>query len=337
MSRSEESGNRSPLPGVPIELDEIGLGPESALMKEPKLFLERSFLSLLMTELADQFGGDSSQRALFQIGAWHGMRDARRTWQAPAAYDTDRKDSHAARSPNLTMRLISDLSKDDHDSLRGIWPDHHEAHARLDRGPQTTEPACFLSTGYTSGWLSETYGRDFIVIEESCLAAGDPVCRFRAIPSAASSTLSTSSTSSTAPPNGPMNHGEADPGQTAGSIDQRDAIHIWGPVMVLPCEHPEMALATLKNLLTDASLHDVRVVVLDFMNRLVLSEARPHPIEHLLDTIDTWGAETLLTGVRADTLRALSDFDRPLLVGPQRLSESIAMAFQVAEAGLYAA
>ena len=331
MSRSEESGNRSPLPGVPIELDEIGLGPESALMKEPKLFLERSFLSLLMIELADQFGTESSQRALFQIGAWHGMRDARRTWQAPAAYDTDKRDSHAARSPNLTMRLISDSSESDHDALRGIWPDHHEAHARLDRGPQTTEPACSLSTGYTSGWLSETYGRDFIVIEESCLASGDPACRFRAIPSAASST------SSTAPPNDPNNHGEADPGQTAGSIDQRDAIHIWGPVMVLPCEHPEMALATLKNLLTDASLRDVRVVVLDLMNRLVLSEASPHPIEQLLDAIDTWGAEILLTGVRADTLRALSDLNRPLLVGPQRLSESIAMAFQVAEAGLHAA
>ena len=333
MSRSEEPGNRSPLPGVPIELDEIGLGPESALMKEPKLFLERAFLSLLMAELADQFAADSGQRALFQIGAWHGMRDARRTWQAPAAYDTDKRDSHETRSPNLTMRLISDSSQSDHDTLRGIWPDHHEAHARLDQGPQTTKPACFLSTGYTSGWLSETYGRDFIVIEETCLASGDPVCRFRAIPSA---TLSTS-TSSTAPANGPNSHAEADPSQTVGSIDQRDAIHIWGPVMVLPCEHPEMALATLNNLLTDASLRDVRVVVLDLMNRLAPCEASPHPIEHLLDAIDAWGAEILLTGVRADTLRALSDLNRPLLVGPQRLPESIAMAFQVAEAGLYAA
>lgn len=334
MSRSEESGNRSPLPGVPIELDEIGLGPESALMREPKLFLERSFLGLLMIELAEQFGAEPSQRALFQIGAWHGIRDARRTWQAPAAYDTDRRDSHTARSPHLTMRLISDSSKDEHYTVRGVWPDHHEAHARLDRCSQTTEPACFLSTGYTSGWLSETYGRDFIVTEESCMASGDSVCQFRAVPSTHSSTSSSSSSDTL---NAPTDEGEADPGQTAEAIHQRDAIHIWGPVMVLPCEHPEMALATLKNLLTDESLRDVRVVVLDLMNRLVLSESSPNPIEHLLDAIDTWGAEILLTGVRADTLRALSDLDRPLLVGPQRLSESIAMAFQVAEAGLYAA
>jgi hypothetical protein len=328
MSRSEGSGNRSPLPGVPIELDEIGLGPESALMREPKLFLERSFLSLLMSELTDQFGVGSSQRALFQIGAWHGIRDARRTWQAPAAYDTDRGDSHAAPSPHLTMRLISDSSQDDPNTIRGVWPDHHEAHARLDQGPQTTEPTCFLSTGYTSGWLSETYGRDFIVVEESCLASGDLACRFRAVPSTISSTTRAS---------GQNSEGEIDPGETTDSIDQREAIHIWGPVMVLPCEHPEIALATLKHLLTDASLRDVRVVVLDLMNRLTLSGTSPHPIENLLDAIDSWGVEALLTGIRADTLQALSDLNRPLLIGPQRFSESIAMAFQVAEAGLHAA
>ena len=107
--------------------------------------------------------------------------------------------------------------------------------------------------------------------------------------------------------------------------------------MVLPCEHPEIALATLKSLLTDASLRDVRVVVLDLMNRLTLSGTSPHPFEKLLDTIDSWGAETLLTGIRTDTLQALSQLNRPLLIGPQRFSESIAMAFQVAEAGLHAA
>ena len=327
MTRTRESDTPpSPLPAVPVELDEIGLGPDSILMREPKLFQDRSFLGLLLEELHEQLGPEASPRALFQIGAWHGMRDARRIWQAPAAFDTQAQHETAGRSPSLGMRLLPDPSTEDRQRLRGAWPEHHEARARLKQGLKATGPACFLSAGYTSGWLSETHGHDFVVIEESCLASGDSACSFRAVPDRA---LTRS----------PQHRPEPDvhPDEGGESLDEGDAIHIWGPVMVLPCRHLEIALTTLRNLLEDGSLGEVRVVVLDLAQSSITSTPRRDDFETLLETLARWGVEILLSGAEAQPLQARSTLERPLLIGRPRLQESIAMAFQVAEAGLHAA
>ncbi|MAI25159.1 MAG: hypothetical protein CMN75_03915 [Spirochaeta sp.] len=326
MSQAQEPGDRPSLPAAPVALDEIGLGPESTLMREPKLFQDRAFLGLLLKELNEQLGSEASHRALFQIGAWHGMREARRIWQAPAAYDTKPQDPTSAQVPSLGMRLFSEVTRETGERLHGSWPDHHEARARLSHTPETHEPACFLSSGYTSGWLSETHGRDFVVIEDSCLAAGDTHCSFRAIPDAVSTKR-------------PQDHHEPEPGsEDSEFLENGDAIHIWGPVMVLPCRQLDIAFTTLQNLLSDQSLRDIRVIVLDLNHSAVPAEGiAPDGFEKLLQLIKSWGVEILLSGAEARNLRARSPLQCPFMIGPKRLQESIAMAFQIADVGLHAA
>ncbi|MFP6638760.1 MAG: hypothetical protein VCC04_00845 [Myxococcota bacterium] len=332
MSRSDERDPQSLCQAVPPRLEELGLGPDSILMNEPKIFRERTFLSLLLAELEDKLGPEQSRRALFQIGTRHGMRDARSTWQAPAACEADRKATPPGGfPPSLSMRLFGQSRDEGGFEIRGSWPDAHEAGARLDRLGGSEHPSCFLSLGYTSGWLSETRGHDFVVTEEECSAAKGQGCRFRAVE--AQTTDSIGESAGPTDPDATRGVPALAPSTTPDRIDQRDAIHIWGPVMVLPCSRPRDALATLKQLQEDASLRDVRVVVVDLLNTVVAPGCAKDPVEDLLDAIESWGAETVLTGLCRPTRATLSPLQRPVLIGPNGLPEAIAMAFQVAEAG----
>ena len=75
-----------------------------------------------------------------------------------------------------------------------------------------------------------------------------------------------------------------------------------------------MALATLKNLLTDESLSDVRVVVLDLMNHAwSFSEVEPSTRSNTLARRNRYlGCGDLAERASdADTLRALSDARPP--------------------------
>src|SRR5690606_21167776 len=55
-----------------------------------------------------------------------------------------------------------------------------EQHLRL-FGP-AHGPACWTLAGYASGFISFVTGTPMICIEDACLAAGDPHCRWRLVP-----------------------------------------------------------------------------------------------------------------------------------------------------------
>lgn len=327
MSNSNQRAlSKRTAPDSPLRLEELGLGLDSALMNEPKIFRERSFLGLLLAELEDKLGPEKSRHALFEIGARHGMRDARSTCQAAPACDADRKKGPGgAFSPSLPMLLFDQNQSDGSFEIRGHWPDGHEAGARLDRLGHSEHPSCFLSTGYTSGWLSETRGQDFVVTEEHCSAAHGDGCRFRAVQTHAPKLREEPTR---------IEQGSAKLQSTnAPSIDQREAIHIWGPVMVLPCGRPADALTTLHKLLEDASLREVQVVVLDLLNASFAQGRESDAFNDLLASIEQWGAETVVTGLSPQTRAVLLPQERPMLIGPNELPQAIAMAFQVVEAG----
>ena len=59
-------------------LADLGFGPASQLMTEPKLFVDGRFLASLQVEFDEELGSDGSRLVLFQIGLMHGLRDALR-------------------------------------------------------------------------------------------------------------------------------------------------------------------------------------------------------------------------------------------------------------------
>ena len=61
-------------------LSALGFGPGAALTSEPKLFVDRRFLSALMVELERELAVEGAQSAFFQIGfksngGWTGTMD----------------------------------------------------------------------------------------------------------------------------------------------------------------------------------------------------------------------------------------------------------------------
>src|SRR5690606_13453434 len=125
----------------------------------------------------------------------------------------------------------------------------HEAAARISRQGLAHAPACWLSAGYTTGWLSGTLDRALLVRETECAAAGGHGCRFEVFETSHATAQEDAELGwllSQAPFDAfrklavrpPIERRDAPVGAVLagdGRFDRNQpVVHIWGPVMVLP-------------------------------------------------------------------------------------------------------
>jgi anti-anti-sigma regulatory factor len=319
----------------------LGFGPDSALMSDPKLFVDGPFLSALQSELVCELGEEEAARTFFHIGLIHGLRDAARIGNAEPGVDGV---VGILEAPPLAMRLGPSGATDEKAgiALAGSWPEHFEAEARLGKLGVSRAACCSLSAGYTSGWLSGTLERDVVVRELSCRAAGDASCSFVAqdehrarqsgstrshLPIAAVRAVALAPGPGSAP--GDRSHVDTLPTQ----IDPDDpAVHIWGPVMVMPFTHPEAAMQTVEMLTRDEATRAVRVVVLDLGGCMLDEAFGAAALEHVIDAMQSWGAEVVLTGISPLSEEVVAQLQAALMLTRKDLSEAIAYAFQIADA-----
>lgn len=349
MDRPTKTSKTSSTSKTPV-LGALGLGPDTLLMNDPKLFLDARFLGALMAELEDELGEVGAQAALFQIGLTHGFRDAFRVAEGPVFSEDKAPRTVACEATSLLMQLsVADREREQVGmEIVGVWPEQHEAQARLARIGVSTAPSCYLSAGYTSGWLSGTQDRDIIAVEHDCGAAHAPHCNFRALEIADWSSLpeggllerlqlpsfeqfrqlareSTTSDAGTIHPSVAAEiEGRFDP--------QDDAVHIWGPVMVLPLTQIDEALATVDMLGREPGTGQVRAVVIDLRGQALDEDFGAAGLEQILETIETWGAEAILTGVTMLAEEAVRGLESTRLLTRKDLPDAIAAAFQIAEA-----
>ncbi len=109
-------------------------------------------------------------------------------------------------------------------------------------------------------------------------------------------------------------------------------MHIWGPVMVMPFTGPEAALQTIELLEQDDATRAVRVVVLDLCGVLLDEGFGAAAVERLIEDIQSWGAEVILTGISPLSEEVVAELQATLLLSRKDLPEAIAYAFQIAEA-----
>lgn len=327
----------------------LGFGPEAQLMSDPKLFVDPRFLGCLIAELEDELGIEGARRAFFEIGLVHGLRDATRVVQgdflAPAPLDG----AAATASTPLVMRfaLPPPAAVRDGFEVFGSWPESHEAAARLAKLGPEHEPSCFLSAGYTSGWLSGMLDADVLALEAECSARGDACCRFvarernawreadegartlellRSVPYDTFRDLAARDVPAPSPAGSVRLDSE-------GDFDRDSlAVHVWGPVMVLPYTQSEEALQTIELLAADPETRGVRCVILDLRGAILDEGFDAAAIERLLEIVEGWGAETLLTGVSPLSEDVVGDLAHDHLLIRKDLPEAIASAFQIAEA-----
>ena len=225
--------------------------------------------------------------------------------------------------------------------VHGVWPDAREARSTRAAGSHGDAPPCRASAGYTSGWLSGVLGTDVLAIETECVSRGDAQCRFEAreaeawiesnderahalladLPFAA---LRAATTPADVPP---------DPDHGAAAFDPHSpAVHVWGPVMVVPFSGEDETLKAIELIGQDPGASDVSVVVLDLTGTLVDEGFGAVALERALEAVSSWGAEALLTGVSPLSEPAVAGIEQPHLIVQKDLQEAIALAFQIAEA-----
>ena len=226
-------------------------------------------------------------------------------------------------------------------TLRGSWPECHEARASLSRLGESEAPNCSMSAGYTAGWLAEIHDGEVELTETACRTAGDPRCEFVArIQHSASPREDTPERQAISALPEPLGRA-ADPSAFESSpyphIDpDDDAVHAWGPVMVLPCSEPEIAESTLLGLERDPFVQQIRAVVIDLRGEALATERSFLGIERILKIVSRWSAQAIFSGISQANRAAVERLGSDCLVSHRPLPESIAMGFQVAEAQKHA-
>ncbi len=329
-------------------LNRLGFGPDTVLMNDPKLFVDGRFLASLLVELEEELDERESGLALFQIGLLHGFRDAARLCRT----GEDERASNApdaAQTTPLVMHWMAGAQTDASKriSLSGCWPEKHEAVARVSRLGAPPAPSCAMSAGYTTGWLSGTLDRSIVVREVECAAMGAPACRFEARESAAWQESGESDICSilaevpfeafrkvaASPPiaremNPPIGADAHEPG-----FDRSQAVvHIWGPVMVLPFTTLDEALGTIDMLGRDPGISEIRSVVIDLREQPLDEGFGAAALEQVLETIESWNAQSLITGISPESEPAIASLEMSHLILRKDLSEAIATAFQISDA-----
>ena len=329
----------------------LGFGPDTVLMNDPKLFVDGRLLASLLLEFDDELGQADAALALFQIGLLHGLRDAARL-----CHRLDRADARRPLppSPEATSLLMDWRHRDDQGgrrkeiSITGSWPERHEARARVARLGAPDRPSCWLSSGYTTGWLRGLLDEDLVAYETTCAARGGDVCRFEARPRSACEVEAAStvrqlipqvpfdefhriaaSAPTEAPPQPPIQ------AQTArvGELDRsQPVVHIWGPVMVLPFTTLDEALGTVEMLGRDPGIGEIRAVVIDLREQPLDEGFGAAALEQILETVESWQAQSLITGVGPAAESAVVSLEVSHLLMRKDLSEAIATAFQIADA-----
>ena len=323
------------------ELAALGLDLESTLNEEPHFLLDVCFLGALHSELVEHLGRDQAHATLLQLGLLHGLRDAALVLRAGFGGSPLDLPAGSPATPRLAIRFAPHpAGSADGFEIRGSWPERQEAEACLTAVGGGTGPTCFVSSGYTSGWLSGIFDSDLLALEIECGASGDSACQFVARETAAWRETCDPQVSQLLDslPFPAFRQLVARHLESRPEPDREDAfeagaavIHVWGPVMVIPFSGPEESLRALDLIARDPGARDVRVVIVDLSGAIIDEGFGAVALEQILDAIESWGAEPILAGISPLSERVLDDLERTHLVIHKDLPEAIAAGFQIAE------
>ena len=326
----------------PGAIGALGFDPEAVLLKEPGILLDPNFLSALHAELQSELGKSDANLTLLQMGFLHGLQDAMRVVQAAFGHEQPESQSQAGPSLAFQLRATADGEQPGAISLQGLWPEHIEASAYFAALGEPEHPACFLSAGYTSGWLSGTLDADILALESSCSACGADSCGFAAREASVwrESGDPTAVKILDALPFAVFRafvQANLDPiDDRKSAFDRVDPgssiVHIWGPVMVIPFQDSDAALNAVELIGRDPAAHDVSVVVVDLSGAIIDEAFGALALEQLVERIETWGAEAVFAAVSPLSEAAVADLERQPLCIHKDIAEAIAAAFQLANA-----
>lgn len=324
MSRS------APPPGGEARLPEVS----------PRAFSDPEAFAQLRKYALELVGAPEAGPFLYRIGFDRGWRDGA---QISRGFSGGSVVGPRFAGPALPLLFLPSEGRAP-ERFGGSLQDSLEATVHRASFPPTEEPTCHLTAGYAAGWYSSIFRRTILVLELECEARGDARCHFDARP--LQSWVDAGDARALAllpcldPPEAADYAEEEDQGELEeeGSLLGRfdpmsPAVHVWGPVMVLPYGGLEDADGALETIEDDLGSEVIRVVVLD------LTGVHVAPVElwgvvELISRLEARGLEVIVAGIRGvqpgDLPPQLSGRDGPPVV--QELAEGIALGFQIASA-----
>jgi len=330
-------------------LAHVEFDPFAVLERDSRILLNPSFLAALHTEIDAELGPEAGRVTLFQMGFLHGLQDASRALEGHG--EPRRNQPRCAIVPPLHMELRSDApaSRAGGIEVSGAWSDGHEAAAHVRSLGSADGCVCHLSAGYTSGWLSGTLDARIIAVEVECAAAAGAHCRFEAreveawrrCDAAPVHALLDSlpfeafqaAVREREAHDRVLSALEAIGEDRASSGFDRDAaaIHVWGPVMVLPYAGPDDTLRALDLIGSDPQARGVSVIVLDLAGAIVDEAFGALALEQIAHTAENWGTELIFAEPSALSERVIAELECPPLLVIKDLEHAIARAFQIAQ------
>ena len=315
---------------------ELAFDAEAMLQRDSRVLLDPAFLATLHAELERELEPREAEMALLQMGFLHGLQDVTRALAATAELRGDRAGRVLLPPLRMPYRALPEDSLRGELVLAGAWPDRHEATARRAALGGSHEPICALSAGYTSGWLSGAFDADLLAVERCCSASGGESCQFEAreVESWLRGGDAAAERGLIALPferlRGLVRERFASGSAGQGLDREAAAVHIWGPVMVVPYGGPDETLQAISMLTRDATASQVSVVVVDLGGAIIDEAFGALALEQLVQTADTWGLETLFADPSPLSEAVLQELDHPPLLVVKDLEPAIALGFQIA-------
>jgi anti-anti-sigma regulatory factor len=322
--------SRTPVPTGLAEALDAGLLADARFVASARL------LAALHQELRRGFGDRDARAALLQAGAYHGHRDALVLLRDDGPRSRRCDGPAACASPLVPLRFTSAFDAFG-ERLLGSWDGCEADAARIASGA-AAEPACCVSAGYASGWLSALRGVETLAVERTCRAAGDAACTFEARDTALWQVAGDAAAAALAAllPLASVRAAATDalppaPEPPAAAFDpQSPAVHVWGPVMVVPYAGEDTAV-TIETVARDPGAASVSVVVVDLDGAVVDDGFGAVALERIVDTIQGWGAEAVLTGLSPLAESVVAGLAGDPIVLRKDLQHAIAAAFRIAE------
>jgi hypothetical protein len=296
-------------------------------------------LSELRWDVFQSVGARYGHGVLYGIGFTEGLIDALRVTRT---FHGSAEAVAQLAGPALPL-LFDPQPGRGHGCLTGRLREPLEARLHLERFGASEDPICFVTAGYAAGWYTELLGLTVLVREHGCCGRGDAACSFEArplehwnddavigelIPYLDVNALRERAQASLPDERSAESAAEGD---LFGSFDpQSPAVHVWGPVMILPYSGADDSAAAIETIVGDVGAGQVRVVIVDVLG-MHLEPLELAGLSQVLTYLRAHEMESILVGMPPrDTQRMGRALDSTLCVDD--MQQGIALGFQMVHA-----
>ena len=147
------------------------------------LLVHAKSLGALRREMIEMFGMEAARGLLTRMGYRAGVHDAQMARKIRSATSMSDIFVVGPQMHCLEGVGLSELVRLEFDVARGthygefVWTNQLEGEEHLRHFLTGAEPACWMQTGYASGYSTEFMGRPILYREVECLSMGHPACR----------------------------------------------------------------------------------------------------------------------------------------------------------------